>query len=130
MRRFCLAVFTLAFVIGASACAPVMVVGTTAGVGAYSYIKGELVRSYPAKYHTAVSSCESVARELKITIDAKEDDGIITTLKGRRNGKTPVTIRIKMLDPDISQVGVRVGKVGLWDRDISQVVHSHLDRMM
>lgn len=130
MRRFFLAIIMLSLIGATSACGPAVVVGASAGVGAYSYIKGELVRSYPASYHKAVATCESVAKELKITIDSKTDDGIMTTLKGHRAKDTPVTIKVKMLDPDISQVGVRVGAVGLWDRDISQVVHSHIDRLI
>ncbi len=106
------------------------VVSAGAGVGAYSYVTGELVRSYPAKYDRAVSVVDSVAKELKISIDSKVDDGITTTFKGHRAGNTPVTIRVTMLDPKITQVGVRVGMVGLWDRQVSETIHSHIEPRM
>ncbi|MBI9073870.1 MAG: DUF3568 family protein [Desulfatibacillum sp.] len=127
MQRALLAVLVTLVLVSTYSCAAV-VVGAGAGAGAYSYVTGELVRSYPAKYTKAVSVTESVVNELKISIDSKVDDGITTTFRGHRAGDTPVTIKVTMLDPKITQIGVRVGIVGLWDRQVSETIHSLIEQ--
>ena len=127
MRRAVLALLVSLILVSTYSCAAV-VVGAGAGAGAYSFIKGELVRSYPARYAKAVAVSEMVANELKISIESKTDDGITTTFKGHRAGDTPVTIKVTMLDSKITQIGVRVGWVGLWDRQISETIHSKIEQ--
>lgn len=127
MRKFLTAAFAVLFLCSICSCATA-IIGAGTGAGIYTYIKGELVRSYPVKYAKAISESEAVAKELKITIDTKDDDGIVCTMKGARPDGTPVTIRARMIDLNITQIGVRVGVVGLWDRNISELVHKYLAR--
>ncbi len=130
MRTHLLALIIALLLAATCACAPLVVVGAGAGAGAFTYVKGELECTYPANYNKAIAVSESVSRQLKITIDSKVDDGITTTLKGRRPDDTPVTIKVTMLDPKISKIGVRVGMVGLWDRNVSQVIHNHIEKQI
>ncbi|ACL05954.1 conserved hypothetical protein [Desulfatibacillum aliphaticivorans] len=129
MQKALLALLCAIVLISTSSCAAV-VLGAGAGAGAFTYVKGELVRSYPATYAKAVSVTNAVINELKISIDSKVDDGITTTFNGRRAGDKPVTIKVTMLDPKITQIGIRVGYVGVWDRQISETIHSHIQERL
>jgi hypothetical protein len=126
MKNLCCAAAVVLLCLAAGC---VMVIGAgAAGAGVYSYVNGELKRAYPMPYKRAIRVCNAVAAELKITISERDDTGIVCTLKGKQNDDTPVTIRIQAVNPKTTEIGVRVGVVGLWDRNIAESIHNYIEQ--
>lgn len=100
-----------------------VVVGAGVGIGAYSYVKGELKRSYPDGYEKTVAVCKATLEQVKMPLEETLSDGFETTLKARRADDTPVIVRIKKIDEEVTEVGVRCGVLGVWDRRTSEMIH-------
>lgn len=107
----------------ASGCAAV-VVGAGAGAGVYTWVKGELIRSYASDFdHTESAVIQSLVY-LKIAIDEKAKNGSDTIVKARQNDNSPVTVRIRTIRYDMTEVAVRCGYVGYWDRKNAELIHA------
>ena len=102
-----------------SGCAAV-VVATGAGAGAYTYVNGELARAYPAPYIRTMEVCTQILNDLKMPIKEQTSDGVQTTIVTERQDGTPLTLKIKIIGLDVTEVSVRTGVVGYWNRDLSQ----------
>ena len=98
--------------------------GTVAGV--YTYKCGELKRSYQASFDKTIFACNAALKSLKITIRKKTPDGIQTKIKGKCADKTSVTIKIKMIAPNITEISIRSGIIGLWDKKKSGSIHARI----
>ncbi len=127
IRRGLSAVLCASFL--ASGCAAV-VVGAGAGAGAYSYIQGELIRSYPAPYAAVLNACTQLLEDLGMPIDSRTSRGEQLILETRRRDGTPVTIRLRILGLEATEVAVRTGTVGYWNRDLSEQFHDFLLRRL
>jgi type II secretory pathway component PulM len=101
------------------------VTGAVVGVGAYTYVNGELKRSYQAAYDKTVQASLSAVAELNIDVRSVKKQGLKTTIDGNFNGK-PITTSISRVDVNISEVGVRSGYVGVWEKDFSREVHEQI----
>lgn len=101
------------------------VAGAVVGAGAYTYINGELKRSYQAGYEETVQASVSVLADLKIETKTIQKQGLTTTIDGRFNRK-PVTVSIGRVNLNITEVGVRSGWVGVWDRKFSTEIHEKI----
>jgi len=99
-------------------CAAVLI-GAGVGAGAYTYVKGELVRTYAADYNTTLEACTAIIKDLGQPIIEKTTDGSQTTIQTKRKDGTPQTVKVIIVDPGRTQVAVRTGVVGYWKRDIS-----------
>jgi uncharacterized protein YceK len=102
-----------------SGCAAV-VVATGAGAGAYTYVNGELARAYPAPYTRTLEACTRILNDLNMPIREQTSDGVQTTIAAERQDGTPMTLKIKIIGLDVTEVSVRTGVVGYWNRDLSQ----------
>ncbi len=103
-----------------------LVLGTGAGAGAYSYVQGELIRTYPAAYTDTMNVCTQLLEDLGMPVRQKHSDGEQTTLLSERKDGTPVTIKVKIISFDVTEVSVRTGVVGLWDRGASASFHEFI----
>jgi hypothetical protein len=103
-----------------------LVAGTVAGAGVYTYVNGELKRSYPESFDKIYPICIETLEGLKITIEEKESDGIGATINARRIDGTPVWVKVIMITPKITEVSVRSGVVGLWDKKVSELIHASI----
>ncbi|MBC2711624.1 MAG: DUF3568 family protein [Desulfosarcina sp.] len=112
--------FALLFTAGCAA----IVVGAGAGAGVYTWVKGELIRSYAKDFvHTETATIQSLDY-LKITIDEKNQKGSETTIKARQSDGSPVTVKIRTIRYDMTEVAVRCGYVGYWDRKNAELIHA------
>ena len=100
-------------------CAAV-IVGAGVGAGTYTYINGELQRSYQAKFEKTLQVCIDILKGLDQPILDKVTDGEKTTIKTERKDGTPQTIEVSIISSDWTQVSIRTGVVGFWKRDISE----------
>lgn len=103
-------------------CAAV-IVGAGVGVGTYTYVTGELKRSYQASYDETLQICIDVINDLGQPIDERTTDGEKTTLRTKRKDGTYQTVDVSIIDAEWTQVSVRTGAFGFWKKDISQQFH-------
>lgn len=100
-----------------------LVIGAGAGAGVYTYVKGELICSYAADFaHTQDATTQSLDY-LKITIDEKTTENSQTVIKAHQNDGSLVTVRIRTTSYDMTEVGVRCGRIGFWDRKTAELIH-------
>lgn len=123
MVRTVIATVLLAALLLTAGCAAV-VVGAGAGTGVYTWVKGELIRSYAKDFdHTQSATVQSL-EYLKISIDEQTRKGSQTTIKAQRSDGSPVTVKIRTIRYDMTEVGIRCGYVGYWDRKDAELIHA------
>jgi len=103
-----------------------VIVGAGVGVGTYSYIKGELHRSYQAKFDKTLQICIDILDDLDQPIIDKTTDGEKTTLQTKRKDGTDQTIQVSIINVNTTEVSVRTGVVGYWKKDISMQFHEFI----
>jgi hypothetical protein len=103
-----------------------VIVGAGVGAGTYTYIKGELIRSYQAKFDKTLQVCIDILADLDQPIIDKTTDGEKTTIGTKRKDGTEQTIDVSIINVDLTQVSVRTGIVGYWKKDISQQFHEFI----
>jgi hypothetical protein len=124
-RRKISAAFLLIGIWLLSGCAAV-IVGAGVGAGTYTYIKGDLKRSYPVKFDKALNVCISILEDLNQPIVEKTTDGEKTTIKTKRKDGSAQTINVAIESIEWTQVSVRTGLVGYWKRDVSEQFHKFI----
>ncbi len=100
-----------------------LVVGAGAGAGAYAYVDGQLSRTYEAKYEKTYQICKNILQDMKQPVLEEKTDGIQTTIQSKRADETPMTITVRIIDPDWTEVSVRTGFLGVWKKEISEQFH-------
>ena len=123
MRRTLVILTLLAFQLFTTGC-PVFIAGAGVGAGAYTYVKGELKRVYNVPMDKALQASTASLNSLKITTDKEESDGIQNIIHAKRTDGTPVTLKLAMLSPNVTEISVRTGAFGYWDRDVSELIHA------
>jgi len=103
-----------------------VVVGAGVGAGTYTYVKGELKRSYPAKFDRTLQVCVDIINGLDQPILEKTTDGEKTTIKTKRKDGSPQAITVAIESLDWTEVSVRTGVVGYWKKDVSQQFHEFI----
>jgi hypothetical protein len=106
-------------------CAAV-IVGAGVGAGAYTYIKGDLKRSYEVKFDKALKVCIGILEDLNQPIIERTTDGEKTTIKTKRKDGSPQTIQVAIESIEWTQVSVRTGEGGYWKREVSQQFHNFI----
>ena len=110
---------------GLSGCAAV-IVGAGVGAGTYTYLKGELQRTYPAKFDQTLQVCIDILDDLGQPIIDQITDGEKTTIRSQRKDGTHQTIVVAIISQDQTQVSVRTGAVGYWKKEISKQFHEFI----
>ena len=106
-------------------CAAV-IIGTGVGVGTYTYLKGDLSRSYNAKFDETLNICLSILDDFNQPILEKTTDGEKTTIQTERKNGSPQTISVSISSVDWTDVSVRTGVFGYWNREMSQQFHEFI----
>lgn len=113
---------TLAYMLLTSGCVA-LVVGAGAGAGTFAYVNGQLSRTYQATYEKTYAVCQDILSDMKQPLLEEKTDGTQTTIKSERLDGTPMMVRVRIIDPDWTEVSVRTGYVGVWKRQISEQFH-------
>ncbi len=129
MPRKFTALFMLLCYCVLAGCAAV-VIGTGVGVGTYTYLKGDLKRTYNSKYDRTLAACVDILKNLGQPILEKTTDGTKTTIKTKRKNGTPQTITVSISSVDWTEVNIRTGVFGYWNRELSQQFHEFLAEML
>ena len=123
MVRTVIATVLLAASLLTAGCAAV-VVGAGAGTGVYTWVKGELIRSYAKDVNHTKSATVRSLEYLKISIDEQTQKGSQTTIKAQQSDGSPVTVKIRIIRYDMTEVAIRCGYVGYWDRKDAELIHA------
>jgi outer membrane protein OmpA-like peptidoglycan-associated protein len=107
-----------------SGCAALVAAG--AGAGAYTYIAGNLSRTYQAEYRPTVRASTKALRSPNFTVLSLTGDGLQTVIKGQRADQSPITVVVDRVDQQRTKVGVRMGYIGIGDREAAERVHQAL----
>jgi hypothetical protein len=117
-------------ILGLITCAGCAALFAGAGAGVYTYVSGELKRTYNAQFDKAVSGSLAALQDLKITVLNKNSSGITTTIEAEKSDKTPVTVSITIIGTPVTEVAVRTGVVGYWDKKVSELIHAHIAKRL
>jgi hypothetical protein len=103
-----------------------LVVGAGAGAGTFAYVDGQLSRTYHADYQTTYAVCKGILADMKQPVLEEKTDGTQTTIRSQRFDKTPMTITVRIIDPEWTEVAVRTGHIGVWKKEISKQFHEFI----
>ena len=104
----------------------VVIIGAGVGAGTYTYIKGDLKRAYNAKFDKTLNVCLSILTDLDQPILEKATDGEKTTIQSERKNGSPQTITVSISKVDWTEVSVRSGVFGYWNRELSEQFHEFI----
>ena len=113
--------------ISTTGCA-LLVASAVVGVGSYTYHQGELKRGYQTNYDAAVQASVNALKTLDIRMTGQRNDPLETILKGEYFNGKPITITITRKDPAITDIGIRSGFVGFWDKEFSEKIHEEIQK--
>lgn len=129
IKKLLIPLFLLAGCVLTVGCVAVFT-GAAVGAGVYTYMDGQLQRSYQAPFDQTNQACMATLKSLKIAIIEESSDGINTTIKAQRTDGTPITIQTAMIEPKITEVSVRSGWVGVWDKKVSELIHASIAQQL
>ena len=104
----------------------VVAVGTGVGVGTYTYLRGDLKRAYNAKFDKTLDACLGILKDLNQPVLEKTTDGEKTIIQTKRKNTSPQTITVSISSVDWTEVSVRSGVFGYWNREVSEQFHEFL----
>lgn len=109
--------------LGASGCAALVAgtAGAGVGVGAYSYIEGNLKRDYQAPLTRVWQATLTALAELDLKTETKERDAFGGLIKGELFDGSRVTIKLERKADTLTLVAVRVGLFG--NQEQSRYIH-------
>jgi hypothetical protein len=89
-------------------------------------VDGKLSRTYQASYQKTYEVCKGILADMKMPILEEDTDGLQTTIKSQRGDETPMTVTVRIIDPEWTEVSVRTGYVGVWKKEISEQFHEFI----
>jgi len=104
--------------------------GTAAGIGMYSYANGELSRSYQIGYDEALEICTDVLEKQDIRITETEAKSLSTLIRSEYYNGKPVTVKVTRQDTDMTEISIRSGITGVWDREFSEQIHAGIAKQI
>ena len=111
-------------------CAVLLVGAAGAGAGTLAYMNGELKRDYEVSYDRAVQACSEALDNLQIPVNEKTADALQTIFNAKRPDGTPVTVKAVKRDEQVTEVSVRTGILGVWDKNVSMQIHERIHSEM
>lgn len=107
-------------------CAAVIIGAGAAGAGAFAYTKGKLSRMYESGYHETVDASIKTLESLKIPVEDKVSDELKTTISAVRPDGTPVNVEVLRVSPRYTEVAIRTGNFGVFDKKTSHQIHDYI----
>jgi outer membrane protein OmpA-like peptidoglycan-associated protein len=108
----------------------VALVGLVAGVGTATYVNGKLIKTYRSEYHQTVQASINTLENLKIPINENISDELKTSIKATRPDGTPIRVEIVRMEKELTEVGVRTGSIGLWDKKVSGQIQDDIEKKL
>jgi hypothetical protein len=105
---------------------PAVIIGAGVGAGTYTYLQGDLKRAYNDKFDKTLTVCLSILTDLDQPVLEKTTDGEKTTIRTERKNGSPQTISVSISKVDWTEVSVRTGVFGYWNREVSEQFHEFI----
>jgi outer membrane protein OmpA-like peptidoglycan-associated protein len=119
---------SLFIVLNLYGCAVALIGIGAAGAGSAAYFNGKLTKTYESEYHQTVRASSTTLEELKIPKTETIADELKTEIKAARPDGTPVTIEILRIEEGLTQVSVRTGSLGIWNKRVSEQIHGYINQ--
>ncbi len=107
-----------------SGCGAVIIAG--AGAGTYSYLSGNITKTYSAGYRQTINACLNVLNRMEINIVKKSEDALKTRIESKRYDSTDITVEIEKLGSTLSRVNIRTGLMGVDKKSDSEMLHEYI----
>jgi predicted PP-loop superfamily ATPase len=95
-------------------------------------IQGKSVRTYQLEYNAAVQASTDALENLEMYILDEESDRLRTEILARRVNGKPITVEVKRVDQNFTQVAVASGAgVDRWlDAKVSDQIHEFIRKQL
>lgn len=114
---------------GALGCAPLIGGGVLAGGTGIAYTQGTVEEMYIARVDQVWTASQNALMQLRfVLIRGDERDALGGRLTARRGDWTPVAVSVKQVEPERVAVSVRVGVIGIDNKDVAQQIVDQIDR--
>jgi hypothetical protein len=77
-----------------------------------------------------MEACTQLLGDLGMPILSQTSEGVQSIIETTRKDRTPMSVKIKIVGLDLTEVSVRTGVVGFWNRELSMQFHDFLARRM
>ncbi len=91
-------------------------IGAAAGVGGYHYYQGELTANINTGIRFVWEGTKKAIKDLGYTIEEESHSETKGKIKASKSGDEPITVTLKYISSDKTEVGIRVGLFGDKDR--------------
>ena len=108
-------------------CAAVLI-GAGAGIGTFTYINGKLIKTYESEYFKCVQASSDALDNLEIPVTERKSDKLKTVIEAKRFDGTPINIEVIRIDNNLTEISIRSGTVGIWDKRVSGQIHNSIEK--
>lgn len=100
--------------------------------GGCAELQGKSVKTYQLQYNAAVQASTDALEYLEMSILNEKTDELGTEILARRGDGTPVTVEVKRVDRNFTQVaiGTGAGVARYLDKDVSDQIHEFIRQQL
>jgi hypothetical protein len=100
--------------------------------GGCAELQGKSVKTYQLQYNAAVQASTDALKYLQMSILNENTDELGTEILARRGDGTPVTVEVKRVDRNFTQVavGTGAGVARYRDKDVSNQIHEFIRQQL
>ena len=100
--------------------------------GGCAELQGKSIKTYQLQYNAAVQASTDALEYLEMFILNEKTDELSTEILARRGDGTPVTVEVKRVDRNFTQVavGTGTGVARYLDKNVSEQIHEFIRQQL